>query len=71
MSTLADDILPDVSAMAEYTYGSATPTNVRRIRHLIAEHNFPAKKIGCTWESKKSWINALYAEPDSRNGGSK
>jgi hypothetical protein len=67
-STLSQDLLPSVEDIAAHVYGEATATNVRRIRHLIAVHGFPHKKVGGKIESKKSWIDAYYAEPDSATG---
>jgi hypothetical protein len=64
---LADDLLPDLNAVSEYT---GQP--VRRLRHLIDKHGFPAKRVGAKIESRKSWIDAYYAEPDKpANGASK
>jgi hypothetical protein len=67
MSTLKDDRLPSVTAIAEYI-----GTNERRVRHLIAVHGFPHKKVGGKIESRRSWIDHYYAEPDrpaASNGG--
>lgn len=69
MPELRDDLLPTIDAIAEYVYGEANKITVRRIRHLIDRHGFPAKKAGGKLSSKKSWIEAHYAEPDApRNG---
>jgi hypothetical protein len=68
-STLAQDILPSIDAIAAYIYGEATPSTVRRIRHLIAGHNLPITKKGGRIESRKSWLDKLYAEPDQRAAG--
>jgi hypothetical protein len=62
--TLKDDRLPNITAISEYLCGQATPSTIRRIRHLIAAHGFPHKKVGGKIESRKSWIDAYYAEPD-------
>jgi hypothetical protein len=67
MQRLADDLLLSLDAIAVYT---GEP--VRRLRHLIAAHGFPHKKVGGRIESRKSWIDRYYAEPDapsSKNGG--
>ena len=59
LSPLKNDRLPSVEAIAEYTGDSP-----RRVRHLIDHWNFPHKKIGGKIESRKSWIDKYYAEPD-------
>jgi hypothetical protein len=61
---LADDLLPTITAISEYT---GEP--VRRLRHIIAVHGFPAKKVGGKIQSRKSWIDKYYAEPDKRAAG--
>jgi hypothetical protein len=58
---LARDLLPSIEAIASYT-GEAP----RRIRHLIATFNFPAKKVGGKIQSRKSWVDQFYAEPDQK-----
>jgi hypothetical protein len=70
-SNLADDLLPNISAIAEYVYGEAKPSTVRRLRHLIDKHGFPIKRAGAKIEGRKSWCDTYYAEPDSANGTSK
>jgi hypothetical protein len=62
--SLADDRLPSIEAIAEYVEGEANPTTVRRIRHLIAHHGFPAMMRGGRWQSRKSWADRYYEEPD-------
>jgi hypothetical protein len=72
MSELREDLLPSLNAIAEYVYGEATPSKVRRLRHLIDKHGFPIKRAGAKIEGRKSWCDAYYAQPDkpaSRNGG--
>ena len=66
---LNEDLLPDLRAIANYVYGEATPSTVRRLRHLIATAGFPAKKVGGKIESRKSWVDGYYAEPDRRPAG--
>ena len=44
--TLNEDLLPTIDAIAEYICGEANKHTVRRLRHLIAVHQFPAKKVG-------------------------
>lgn len=66
--TLTDDLLANINAIAEYVYGEANKKTVRRLRHLIDKHGFPAKQVGAKWEGRKSWCDAFYAEPDSANG---
>jgi hypothetical protein len=58
-AALKEDRLASVAAIAEYV-----GTNERRVRHLIALHGFPHKKIGNLIESRRSWIDQFYAEPD-------
>jgi hypothetical protein len=72
MPTLSDDRLPNLAAISEYLCGQATPSTIRRLRHLIAVHGFPVKRVGAKIESRRSWIDRYYAEPDkpaSSNGG--
>jgi hypothetical protein len=67
MTNLKDDLLLSLRAISEYT---GEPE--RRLRHLIDHHGFPAKHAGAKIQSKKSWIDAWYAEPDApRNGARK
>ncbi|MGH6897294.1 MAG: hypothetical protein ACREJ5_12235 [Geminicoccaceae bacterium] len=61
MPDLKDDLLPTIDAISTYT---GEP--VRRLRHVISRHGFPAKKVGGKIQSRKSWIDAYYAEPDTR-----
>jgi hypothetical protein len=68
MSSLREDLLPNLNAIAEHVYGEATPSTVRRLRHLIAMHGFPHKKVGGKIESRRSWIDQFYASPDRPNG---
>jgi len=65
---LADDLLRSLPEISEYT---GEP--VRRLRHLIEKHGFPAKKAGGKIQSRKSWVDQYYATPDrpSSNGASK
>jgi hypothetical protein len=51
-------LLPSVAAIAEYIGASE-----RRVRHLI-DHGLPAKKAAGRITSRKSWIDAFFAEPD-------
>jgi hypothetical protein len=67
MAALKDDILPSLSAIAEHIYGDPSPKKVRRLRHLIDNHDFPIKRVGARLEGRRSWIDAYYAEPDSVN----
>jgi hypothetical protein len=66
--TLAADLLPTIEDIAVYVEGEATPPAVRRIRHLIKSHGLPAKKVGGRIQSRRSWLDAFYAEPDHPNG---
>jgi hypothetical protein len=64
ISPLADDILPSVADMAEYIYGRKDKAALRRVRHMIEVGSVPTKKVAGRHESRKSWINAAYAQPD-------
>jgi len=67
MPELREDLLPTIEAIAEYTGHTR-----RRVRHLIDHHGFPSKKDGGKVTSRKSWVDAYYAEPDApKNGASK
>jgi hypothetical protein len=66
---LAQDILPSINSICEYVYGESSPSKVRRLRHMIDAHGFPAKKVAGRIESRRSWIDAYYATPDSADGG--
>ena len=61
---LAADLLPDVPSIAQEIYGEANASTVRRVRHLIQCHGLPVKKIGGRWESRRSWLQAYYAQAD-------
>jgi hypothetical protein len=66
-TTLREDLLRSLQEISEYT---GEPE--RRLRHMIDHHGFPAKKSGGKIQSRKSWIDRFYAEPDepaSKNGG--
>jgi hypothetical protein len=62
------DLLSGVSAIAEYVYGAATPSTERRVRHLVATGDLPSKKVRGRIESRRSWIDAAYSQPDHPNG---
>ena len=64
MSSLREDLLPSVTAIAEYI-----GTNERRVRHLIAVHDLPVKRVGAKIESRKSWIDQYYSTPDNAASG--
>jgi hypothetical protein len=64
MSALRDDLLPSLRAIAEYKGESE-----RRIRYLIARYSLPHRQIGRKIQSRKSWIDAYYAEPDGARVG--
>ena len=70
MSSLKDDVLPNLPAIAEYVYGRATPSTVRRLRHLIDHHHFPIKRVGAKIEGRRSWCDSYYSAPDAANGAS-
>jgi hypothetical protein len=61
------DILSGVPAIAEYVYGAATPYYVRRCRHLLANGHLPSKKVAGRVESRRSWLDAAWSEPDRLN----
>jgi hypothetical protein len=66
--SLAADILPNIRAIAQHIYGEVSPSTERRVRHLIAKNVIPAKKLGGRIESRRSWIDEVYAAPDHVNG---
>jgi hypothetical protein len=71
MSTLScTDPLLDVSGIALRLYGKADKTATRRVRHLIARGVIPTKKTAGRIESRCSWVDAAFAEPDNLNGRS-
>jgi hypothetical protein len=64
---LADDLLRDVKEIAAYLGESE-----RRTRHLIDKGVIPSKKVLGRIQSRRSWIDGVYAEPDqpvAGNGG--
>jgi hypothetical protein len=69
MGSLREDILPSINAIAEYVYGEANKSTVRRLRHLIDHHDFPIKRVGAKIEGRCSWCDSYYAEPDRRASG--
>jgi hypothetical protein len=63
MSSL--DVLPDTAAIARFLYDSDDKTAQRRVRRKIAQGEIPVRRTsGGHFESRKSWIEAVYAEPD-------
>jgi hypothetical protein len=67
--SLADDLLPSIAAIAEYIYGEANSSTERRIRHMVARGDIPAKKTRGRIESRRSWVDSAYAEPDPHPNG--
>lgn len=65
---LAGDLLSGVAAISEYIFGDASPHHQRRVRHLIDTGTIPSKRVLRRVESRRSWIDAAYAEPDQPNG---
>jgi hypothetical protein len=65
-STLAQDVLVGVPAIAEYS-----PDNERRVRYLISKHDLPCYKRGGIYYSRKSWLERYYSGEtvDVANGG--
>lgn len=61
-SPLADDLLPNIQAIAEHAFGEANKTTIRRVRHLIAQHGFPAKKVGGRYQASRAVIDAWYRD---------
>jgi hypothetical protein len=39
------------------------------VRHLIAVHDLPVKRVGAKIESRKSWIDQYYSTPDNAASG--
>jgi hypothetical protein len=64
MSALRSDLLRSLDEISEYT---GEPT--RRIRYLISRYNFPCKRVGNKIQSRKSWVDRYYAEPDRVSAG--
>jgi hypothetical protein len=64
------DIVSGVPAIAECVYGSREPYYVRRTRHLIAKGLIPVRKVAGRVESRKCWLEAIWAEPDQLDGAS-
>jgi hypothetical protein len=69
MSSLHEDILPSINAIAEYVYGEANKSTVRRLRHLIDRHHFPIKRVGSRIEGRRSWCESYYSQPDNVASG--
>jgi hypothetical protein len=65
------DVLSGVPAIAECLYGTATPYHVRRTRHLISKGLIPTRKVAGRVESRRSWLEAAWAEPDQIDGAQK
>jgi hypothetical protein len=62
---LADDLLSGVKAFANHT---GLPE--RRIRHMIENHEFPVRKVGGLFYSRRSWIDRYFSgEEDRASGG--
>jgi hypothetical protein len=71
---LAGDLLSGVAAISRHMYGDDSASNQRRVRHLISTGVIPSKKVAGRVESRRSWIDAYYSQPDrpaSSNGGVK
>jgi hypothetical protein len=62
------DVLSGVSEIAEFLYGVATPSTERRVRHMVSSGDIPAKKVRGRIESRRTWIERTYSEPDHPNG---
>jgi hypothetical protein len=69
MSSLHEDILPSINAIADYVYGEANKSTVRRLRHLIDHHHFPIKRVGSRIEGRRSWCDSYYSQPDNVASG--
>jgi hypothetical protein len=67
LTPLAADLLSGVAAISTHMYGDDSPSNQRRTRHLIDKGIIPAKRVLGRVESRRSWIDAVYAEPDQPN----
>lgn len=53
---IADDLLPSLDAIAEYTGESP-----RRLRYMISAHGFPAGKVAGRFQALASNIDSWYA----------
>jgi hypothetical protein len=63
-----DPVLSGVAAISKYLYGTDDAYHQRRVRHLINSRVIPTKKVAGRLESRPSWLDAVYAEPDQPNG---
>ena len=60
------DVLPDISAIALFLYNTNDLSAQRRVRRRIANGDIPVRRTSTgRVESRRSWIEALYAAPDA------
>jgi hypothetical protein len=69
--SLAGELLSGAAAISRYLYGDDSTYHQRRTRHLIAKGFIPVKRVAGRVESRTSWIDEAYAEPDQPNGKAK
>lgn len=62
--------LPSLAHIAAYIYGDASPSNIRRCRHLITTGRLPVRRRGNRYESSTRWLDELYV-PDPAPSGSR
>jgi hypothetical protein len=60
------DILSGAPAIARFLYGVDDAPAQRRVRRLIATGAIPAIYLGGRLESRRSWLEAVYAAPVRR-----
>jgi hypothetical protein len=58
------DLLSGVAAISRYLYGDASTPHQRRVRHLVRIGAIPHRKVAGRIETRRSWVEAAYAEPD-------
>ena len=59
------DVPRGVRAIAAYLFdGDDGVSAQRRVRHLARNHNLPIRRIGGRIESRRSWLDRIYSEPD-------
>jgi hypothetical protein len=60
-NTIDQDELAEILGPGVEKIADCTPDNARRLRHLIARHNFPAFQIGGRWYARRSDVNQYYS----------
>ena len=65
---LAGDLLSGVAAISQYMFGDDSPEHQRRVRHRSTP-DYQSKRVLRRVESRKSWIDEAYSEPDPLSNG--